>query len=336
MDNERALRIEFRQALDEVLPPAPWLEAAVREDLGKRRANRSVDRGPGKPRMASPRNAMTLVAAVLIVLLAGTAVVTFIELRYNAQQTTPAGSLTVQAYQAMVSRDNGELIIAGSDDCSTLQSACPGAKRADLAAMQSWLNDLDRSAPPTRFALIDAQLRRHLATNISETNAIFAAYQAQDQSGLERINYATQIGAGWLEAVAMGIGSSQQGTVAAYTASVRVGEQNLSSCTSCQSLRLSDPIVCTGDPAMSCLYEIFYAESVIGQFEASLVRVVAPDAMTAADALLQEDLASADMALITSTAAVLTGDQAGFDAGRQLLRQAQPAINADIAAIVGG
>ena len=87
---------------------------------------------------------------------------------------------------------------------------------------------------------------------------------------------------------------------------------------------------------MSCLYEIFYAESVIGQFEASLVRVVAPDAMTAADALLQEDLASADMALITSTAAVLTGDQAGFDAGRQLLRQAQPAINADIAAIVGG
>lgn len=336
MDNDRTLKIELRQALDEVLPAAPWLEAAVRDDLRNRRENRSVDRGPGKPRMALPRHAMQLVAVLLILLVAGTAVVTFIKLRDNAQQSTPAGTLSVQAYQAMVSRDDGELIISGSPDCSTLQSSCPGAKRLNLAALQRWLNDLDRSAPPARFGVIDAQLRRHLAANITDTNAVFTAYQAKDQSGLERMNYATQIGGGYLDDAATSIANAHQGTVVAYIASVRVGEQNLGSCTSCQSLRLSDPIVCTGDPAMSCLYEIFYAESVIGEFEASLVRVVAPDSITAADALLQEDLASADVALLTSIAAVLNGDQAGFDAGRLLLRQSQPAINADIAGILGG
>jgi hypothetical protein len=339
VDSERALKAEFTQALDEVLPPAPWLGAAVRDDLRKRRTGSSSVRGSHKSqrrRTSWSGGAMRLAAAVLIVLLAGTAVVTFIKLRDNAQQSTPAGMLTVQAYQAMVSRDDGELIIARSGDCSTLQSPCPGAKSPNLAALQQWLNDLDRFAPPARFAVIDAQLRRHLAANISDTNAVFAAYQAQDQSGLERMNYATQIGAGYLDDASMAIANSHQATVGAYIASVRAGEQNLSSCTSCQSLRSSDPIVCIGDLAMSCLYEVFYAESVIGEFEASLVQVVAPDSMTAADAPLQADLASADMALLTWTAAVLNGDQAGLDVGRLLLRQAQPAVNADIASILGG
>lgn len=336
MDNERVLKVELRRALDEVLPPAPWLEAAVREDLRKRRATRSGDRGPGRPQMAWPRHAMQLVAVLLIVLVAGTAAVMLINRRFESQQSAPAGMLTVEAYQAMVSRDDGELIIAQSADCTTLDSPCPAAKPANLAALQRWLNDLDRSAPPGRFALIDAQLRRHLETNISDTNALVAAYQAKDPTGLELVDYATQIGANWLDDAATGIRNSHQGTVAAYIASMRVGEQNLASCTSCQSLLSSDPIVCTGGQAINCLYSISDADWIIGQFEASLVQVAAPGSMTKVDALVQGDLARADTALLASTAAVLSGDQAGFDAGRQLLRQAQPAIARDIAGIVGG
>ena len=77
MDNERALKIELRRALDEVLPPAPWLEAAVREDLRKRRSSRSASRGQSKPLMVWPRSAMQLAAILLIVLVAGIVGVTF-------------------------------------------------------------------------------------------------------------------------------------------------------------------------------------------------------------------------------------------------------------------
>ena len=84
MDSERALKVELSRALDEVLPPAPWLEAAVREDLRKRRAKRSASRGQGKPRMAWPRSAMQFAAATLIVVLAGAALAAFLDLRYRA------------------------------------------------------------------------------------------------------------------------------------------------------------------------------------------------------------------------------------------------------------
>ena len=335
MDTERELRTEFRRALDDVLPPVPWLETAVTDHLRKRRLHRRVDRRPGQSRQkktALPRPAIQFAVGVLIVVLA--AVASFLELRYHAPQSTPAGAITVQAYQAMVSQDDGELIVARSPDCSTLQPPCPGGRRQALAALQRWLDDLDRSVPPTRFAQIDAQLRGHLAANVSQTLAVFAAYHANDQSGLDRMNYATKMGAYWLDEVALSIGNSHQGTVPAYIASVRVGEQNLGSCTSCLSLGGNDHIVCAGDQAMSCLFTIGYAESVIGEFQASLVRVAGPDAITAKDALLQRDLAEADTALIRLTTASLTGEQAVFDAARTSLRQALAAVNADIANIL--
>jgi hypothetical protein len=64
--------------------------------------------------------------------------------------------------------------------------------------------------------------------------------------------------------------------------------------------------------------------------------VAAPSSLAAQDARLQKDLAQADTGVLAITKAELTGDQAGFDGGRLLLRQALPAINADIASILGG
>src|SRR5258708_37448850 len=104
MDSERALKIELRQALDEVLPPAPWLESAVREDLRKRRPSRSGSRGQDKPRMVWPGSAMQFAAAMLIVVLAAAAFAAFLDLRPRATHVAPA-ALDVAAYQAMVSRD---------------------------------------------------------------------------------------------------------------------------------------------------------------------------------------------------------------------------------------
>lgn len=68
MDSERQLKIELGRALDEVLPPVPWLDAAVSEDLRKRRFGKSVDRSAGTQRRSKAflRPAMGLVAGVLV------------------------------------------------------------------------------------------------------------------------------------------------------------------------------------------------------------------------------------------------------------------------------
>jgi hypothetical protein len=85
VDNERQLKNEFRRALDEVLPPVPWLEATIAEDLHKRRPGGSVDRTPRVQRRSdwSSRPAMQLAASVLIVVLAAATVVTFLVMRHS-------------------------------------------------------------------------------------------------------------------------------------------------------------------------------------------------------------------------------------------------------------
>jgi hypothetical protein len=50
---------------------------------------------------------------------------------------------------------------------------------------------------------------------------------------------------------------------------------------------------------------------------------------------LQNDLAQADTAVLAVADAQLRGDQAAFNAGRLSLQHALPAINADVAGILG-
>src|SRR5260370_30982488 len=68
--SERALVSELREALDEVLPPAPWLAATVAEDLRRRRSNRSMGRGSG----GSPSRAAVAAGLVMVLLAAGVGV----------------------------------------------------------------------------------------------------------------------------------------------------------------------------------------------------------------------------------------------------------------------
>jgi hypothetical protein len=97
VDNERALKTAFRRALDEVLPPAPWLEAAVSDHLRRRGRRRSVDAGPSQsqPRYtALPRPAIQLAVGALILVLATATLVTVLEMRYSAHGSAPAGRFT--------------------------------------------------------------------------------------------------------------------------------------------------------------------------------------------------------------------------------------------------
>jgi hypothetical protein len=324
VDNERLLKVELRRALDDVLPPVPWLEAAVSQDLRKRRTGRSVDRNSGTQQRRGPssRPAMQLVAGLLVVVVAATAVVTFLASRNHTPQNAPAGRVSIEAYQTMVERGDGEVILARGDTTQL------------LTALQRWLDALNRSEPPPRFAVIDAQLRLHLATTIFDRNAANAADLAKDQNALDR---ADNVGVGqqaWLDEVTRSIADSEPGTAATYVASVRAGNQVFGGCAACQSL--ANQVDCTEMQATSCLYDVGYAVAAIGPFEGALVRVAAPSSLAAQDAQLQKDLAQADTGVLAIEKAQLTGDQAGFNAGRLLLQQVLPAINVDVAGIVGG
>lgn len=338
MDSERALKIELRQALDEVLPPAPWLEAAVRDDLRKRRADRSVDRGPGKSqlrRMLWPRKAMQLAAGVVIVVLVAAAAAALLDLRYRATHVAPA-AMDVTAYQAMVVRDTDRLVSTGDGlACSTLQSTCPLPGRPLQTAYQQFLNDLKGSEPPARFAVIDAQLRLHLAAAISDLNGMVSAYGAKDQTALDRGNYLLNAQGFSVGTIARSIAQSHEGTVAAYVESVRTANQNLALCTGCQPLERTGSVDCTPIQTVVCEADVVYAKVDVESVEAAVVSVAAPSPLAAQDALLQRDLARADSGLLAMSKAQLTNDQAGFDAGRLSLQQALPMVNADIAGILG-
>ena len=336
MDSERALKIELRQALDEVLPPAPWLESAVREDLRKRRSSRSGSRAQDKPRMVWPRSAMQFAAALLVVVLAAAALTAVLDLRYRAAHVAPA-TMDVTAYQAMVSRDLDRLLSAGNGvDCVTLQSTCPASGTPVLNAYMRLADDLNGSEPPARFAVIIAQLRRHVGAAIADLDAVRAAYAAQDQTGLDRANYLLNAQGVSVGTMFRSIVQSREGSNLAYVESLRTANQNLAVCTGCRPLERTGSVDCAAIQTAVCEADIVYATSDVESVEAALVSVGAPSSLEAQDALLQRDLARADSGLLAMANAQLTDDQAGFDAGRQVLQQALSMVEADIAGILGG
>ena len=327
MDNERQLKNEFRHALDEVLPPVPWLEAAVTEDLRKRRPRRSIDRGN-----ELPRPTMQLVAGVLVIVLAVVAAAAFLAI-HHAPQTEPAGAISIEAYQSMMRRDDGLLNITRSNSCSSLDTTCTAPGSPVITALQGWLDDLNRSEPPARFAVIDVQLRRHLAADIADLHAVFAAYQAQDEYGLLLANEVAGTQGHWIDHVASSIAGSQPGTAAAYLASVRVAYQDFGGCAACQSL--IDQVNCPGMQTTSCEYDVIYATGEIERFQMAPVRVAAPSSLAAQDSRLQTELAQVDNAVLGMATAQATGDQAAFQNGRLMLQQALPALEAAARAMLG-
>jgi hypothetical protein len=184
--------------------------------------------------------------------------------------------------------------------------------------------------------VIDAQLRRHVVAAMADLNAVLAAYAASDQTGLDRANYLLNAQGLSVGTMSRSIVQSREGSILAYVESLRTANQNLALCTGCQPLERTGSVDCAAIQTAVCEADIVYAASDVESVEAALVSVSAPTSFAAQDALLQRDLARADSGLLAMANAQLTDDQAGFNAGRQMLQQALSMVNADIAGIVGG
>jgi len=339
VDSERALKIELRQALDEVLPAAPWLEAAVRDDLRRRHSRGSAGRVSQLGHRAWPRTSMQLAAGVLIVVLAAAGAATFLVLRNHGSETEPAGALTISSYQAMVGEDVNRM--DSSEDgssCVTLQSVCPAPGHPVLNALYRWSDDLNASKPPARFAVIDLQMHGHLNTAISDLNALFAAYHAQDQTAFDNTGAELQRQLGWLDAVSRSVIYSKQETANAHIATIQAQKQTLAACTECVSLASTSQTDCTLALMQSAICEgdVAFAESAIQDVLAAVVQYAAPDSMAAQDALLERDLAVADSGVLRMADAQVKGDQSTFAEGHLQFEQFWAVVNADIASILGG
>ena len=336
--NEAQIRARVRQAVGESRYPA-YLSSRVQAELrsasptGRKRFPR---RGQG-PWGLGMRRGASLVAALLVVLLLAALVVGVQAWRNGAfnPQPVPAGkapTMTVKAYQAMVSADEQEFLIANNFSCPSFDdtSCLPNTAIAD-AATQHWLDDLNRSQLPARFVALNAVMRRHLSLVLSDDVTFIANFKAKVADG--KVSAAILAEMAVLERLAGDAAASSQGTAAAYAADVLLQWTVLFGCAVCQPLLSQNLLSCQVAQAPSCINDIAAARLKLETFIEDLVKVSAPDSLVQKDAALQADLVAAYSALDAMETALSAGDQAGFQVGLTALRQQLARVDADATSI---
>jgi hypothetical protein len=286
------------------------------------------------------RTGGSLVAALLVVLLFATLVVGVQVWRNGGliPQPAPSGktsTITINAYQAMVSADEQRFLAANSFACSSFDdtSCLPNVALADAATLQ-WLDDLNRTQPPGRFVALNVVMRRHLALVLSDDTAFVAAFKAKVVNGKAKAaSDAILAEMTALERLAGDVAASSRGTAAAYSADVVFQSTVLLGCSPCLPSVSQDLGSCQVDQVATCIADIASARLKLETFIEDLVKVSSPDSLVQKDATLQLDLVTAYSALDAMETALTAGDQVGFQAGLAALRQELARVGADASAV---
>jgi hypothetical protein len=331
--DERVLFERFHEALD-VEPSSGGYE----------RLRIALARSPVKPQrrpaleLRWSKMGLRLAAGLALIVLAVAIAAVILATHFSTGGSVPAHSrLSIGAYQKMVNADYTSAAATWFSPCDTNQhSGCQGDATRGTLALQQWLDDLNRSEPPERFAIVDAQMRQHLTLNISALKTLLAASQAQDQAGMSRAYLSAVAGRLWADDMVPNITSSYQTTAAAYSSSLNAGKQGIDQCITCQDLAGQSAIDCSGNQASSCQDLLTATQDQIARFQAGLVGAAAPTSLAVKDSRLQLDLAQADTALMAMQSALSASDQAGFDAARISFRRALATVDRDAADILKG
>jgi hypothetical protein len=340
--NEAEIRERLRQAVGDGRYPAA-LSSRVEARLKHPTLNQHLRTSPGRshsPWLVSLGRAGSLVGALLLVLLMASLVLGVHMWLMNTRPVVPGGRVgqdpTVKSYQSMLGVDLQRFEDTPNYTCYSLGDPnCVPEDALTTAAMQQWLDDLDRSHPPARFAALDGLMRRDLALAISALNASDTAYQAKDGKGSIAASDAAGVSMGVFTSVAREIIASSQGTLVQYTAEVRLDRAYMLACALCQRLVSANQVSCPTGQTPSCVDEIAAVRLQVEAFLEHLVRVYAPDALAAKDAHLQVDLVTADRELDAMGAALSAGDQVALQTGHDALRRALNRVESDVADIAG-
>ncbi|HEV2216521.1 MAG TPA: hypothetical protein VGV88_03005 [Candidatus Dormibacteraeota bacterium] len=324
----------FHAAFD-VAPPAGGFDR-LRRELSRSPVDRS-----GRPGFPMRWNKMTLrlTAAAAAVVIAIALVAAYLAAQRPTTSYVSGASDT--AYRSVNDADHTALI--GTyvyTDCLDVTSATCGPRMATIkSAAQKWLADLQATPAPPRFAVIDRQMRLHLAAMISELNAVTAAIAAGklNASNGGGFDPGTTHEALWLDRIANAIVYSKTTTPTLYREVVNAQKLSLESCALCQEIGDSAFSDCA-DPATGiCWHEVGTVFDQMAVVLGATVQSGAPTELGSQDSRLQSDLATADTALLNMETAIFIGSPtgvSGLPSDRATYKRALLAIEADIAAIL--
>ena len=272
-----------------------------------------------------------IAAAVLAVIVIGT----FAYVRDFARPSPVSPTSpdpTIKQYQARIAADQAATINFLQYQCTInppLSTACADGAAVAIGALQKWLDDLNQTRPPGRFAAIDGRLRYHLAVGMADLHAVIATNAAMDASGATAAVDASMNERDTLNREATAIIFSSQETVKSYSALVLLGNSNLLACDLCQKLVSPNQVSCDASETPGCVDEIAATKVQVETLQDALVRGFAPDSVAAKDGRLQADLLAADVALDAMSSALSARNELQLGAGRNALRQALSRVDRD-------
>jgi hypothetical protein len=333
--NEAKFRERVHQAVGEARFPE-YLPSRVEARLKHPGRDRSPLGSANGPLLLGLGRIGSLVAALLVVLLIAALVVGASVWRNSAFPKTlpaPAGhDLAVKQFQAATSADLQSFVNTQNPYCygpSWADAACLAQILPRTAALQGWLDDLNRTQPPARFADVVALMHRHLTLALAAQAKVLTAFKAKDDQAFVDAGGVTVSETEPLAHEAVTIIDSRQATIAQYKAFIRSDMTYLLACGGCELLMRQDQVVCDASRTQACVDEFAALRLQLETFVSDLAFAFAPDSLSAEDAKLQADLMGADVALDVMESAASSRDQVGLQAGHDQLLQALRGVEAD-------
>jgi hypothetical protein len=329
---ERYLFDRIHDALD-IEPPAGSYER-LRLALNKKPVNPRL--WPALP-MRWSNMSVRVAAGIALVALAAATAAAIIAVHNASTNNSPAGSrMSIAAYQQMISRDWVDPNVVWSNPCDeTVHTGCMADATRSIPMLQKWLDDLDKSTPPTRFAMVDAEMRQHLAQSIAALNALNADARAKDDAAMTRDFIVAVYGAEWTSTVVPAIPQSQEVSSAIYIELVRSEAATLDACGAACGLT-ETAASCVNSSGIRC---VDYHDTLayhLASYQADVIRKAPPSSLSARAEALQRDFAQADAVLITMRVAVAAKDQSGFNSGIARLKPILTQLDRDAAAMNQG
>ena len=328
---EQFLFAQIHDALD--IPTPPGAFERLRTELTKK---------PVRPRpwpvlqMRTSSMGFRLAAGLAIVAIAVAAAAALVVIHNGSSNISPAGSrMSIQAYKAMITKDYVDPNRAWVAPCDETQhSGCGQDAERSLPLLQAWLNDLDKSRPPVRFAFVHAEMQLQLAQSITGLHALDADSRAHDGAAMTRDYVVASYGAAWVQIIVPAIVASQQVDSATYTALVKSETRTLDACgAACGFTATSSN--CLHSSGVTCSDYFYWVAQSFASYQADVLRKAAPGSLSEDESRLQADFGAANSILLTMNLAVAAADQEGFNAGIAQLKRAVTQVDLDAAKITG-
>ena len=271
---------------------------------------------------------LRLTAAVAVVVIAIALIAAYIAAQRPSVGSLPASD-SVAGYQSRV-QANYNVWLSTPFSCHTVtDSSCSTDLASNQAVLLKWRNELDSFRAPNQFAVIDAQLQKHLDAMFQKLGAMAIAVNSHNQSQFDNAMFYGRIDITWLNHAAQGIAGSHAATSSQYNALVQAERETfVSGCSNCQQDDALADCATFGDPL--CPHDVTLVSDLIGTVQADFVETGAPAEFSDQTTTLQVDLAQADNALMAAANALFQNDSVELKSARAAFLDAMTAVTSDL------